>query len=285
MCYTITEEFLGKVDRKYMEFELFKKIIDEVAGKVYAVRLSLRGESTLNRDFIKCVEYAKKKGIKEVSTLTHGKKFTGDYLRKCVEAGIDWITISIDGTGEIYNKIRFPLTWESTLGRLKEIKDLKKELGVNKPVIKVQGVWPAIRHNPTEYYESLAPFSDLVAFNPLIDYLGNDSDIIYEENFSCPQLYQRMVIGSDGRVMMCSNDEETANPIGDVYKETVHEIWHGSNLSKIRDLHREKDGFKKIPVCKKCYYPRKAVPNEFHKINGREIVVENYLNRPQEVGL
>jgi radical SAM protein with 4Fe4S-binding SPASM domain len=284
MCYTITEEFLSKVDRKYMEIDLFKKIVDEIAGKVFAIRLSLRGESTLNKHFNEAVAYAKKKGIKEVSTLTHGKKFSGEYLREAVAAGIDWITISIDGIGETYNKIRHPLTWEATLGRLKEIKALKDELGVSKPVIKVQGIWPAIRENPTAYYEALEPYTDLIAYNPLIDYLHNDSKIVYEENFACPQLYQRLVVGSDGRVMMCSNDEDTQHPVGDAYKQTIHDIWHGEEMQKVRALHSQKDGFKELGVCRNCYYPRKAIPDETAVVSGRDIVVENYINRAQVVG-
>jgi len=284
MCYTITEEFLSKVDRKYMELPLYKKIIDEVAGKVFAIRLSLRGESTLNRDFIEAIAYAKQKGIREVSTLTHGKKFTGEYLRKAVAAGIDWITISIDGTGETYNRIRHPLTWEDTLGRLKEIKALKDQLGTHKPVIKVQGIWPAIRENPTEYYNALQPYTDLIAYNPLIDYLHNDTQIVYEENFACPQLYQRLVVGSDGRVMMCSNDEDTQHPVGDAYQQSIHEIWHGEAMNKVREIHSRQDGFKELGVCRNCYYPRKAVPDETAEVAGRSIVIENYVNRAQQVG-
>ena len=41
MCYTTTEEFT-KVPSKYFDIDLFK-IIDEIAGKVYA---RLRGEAT-----------------------------------------------------------------------------------------------------------------------------------------------------------------------------------------------------------------------------------------------
>lgn len=284
MCYTITEEFLSKVDRKYMEFALYKKVIDEVAGKVFAIRLSLRGESTLNRDFNEAIAYAKQKGIREVSTLTHGKKFTGEYLRKAVAAGIDWITISIDGTGETYNRIRHPLTWEDTLGRLKEIKALKDQLATHKPVIKVQGIWPAIRENPTEYYNALQPYTDLIAYNPLIDYLHNDNQIVYEENFACPQLYQRLVVGSDGRVMMCSNDEDTQHPVGDAYQQSIHEIWHGEAMNKVREIHGRHDGFKELGVCRNCYYPRKAVPDETAEVAGRSIVIENYVNRAQQVG-
>ncbi|NHQ59200.1 radical SAM protein [Chlorobium sp. BLA1] len=284
MCYTTTEAFLSKVDRKYMEIDLFKKIIDEIAGKVFAVRLSLRGEATLNRHFIEAVAYAKQNGIKEVSTLTHGKKFTGDYLRKAVEAGIDWITISVDGIGETYNSIRKPLKWEETLGRLKEIKALKTEIGVMKPVIKVQGIWPAIRENPTAYFEALEPYTDLIAYNPLIDYLHNDLQIVYEENFACPQLYQRLVVGSDGKVMMCSNDEDALHPVGDAYQQTIHEIWHGDAMNNVRQQHSHPDGFKELEVCRHCYYPRKAVPDETAYVGGRKITIENYVNRAQQVG-
>ena len=284
MCYTITDEFKSKVKKSFMNFNLFKKIIDEIAGKVYALRLSLRGEATLHPKFIDCIEYAKKKGIKEISTLTHGGKLNIDFFKKVAEAGIDWITISIDGTEKEYDKIRKPLTFKDTIQRLKDIKEYKEQHNLIKPVIKVQGIWPAIRPNPTKYYETISPLVDLVAYNPLIDYLRKDSEIIYENNFSCSQLYQRLVVGSDGKVMMCSNDEDGENIMGDVFKQTIYQIWHGNALNKIRELHEEEDGFKKIPVCKQCYYPRKAVPDEKAVVGNREIWIENYINRKQTTG-
>ena len=284
MCYTVTEDYIKKVRMKYMNNNVFQKVIDEIAGKVFAIRLSLRGESTLSKNFIDSIKYAKSKGIFEVSTLTHGKKLTGDYLRQIVDAGIDWITISIDGMGDDYNKIRHPLTWEGTLSRLKEIKELKASLGKSKPVIKVQGIWPSIKPYPTEYYEALLPYTDLISYNPLIDYLDNDEEIEYEENFSCPQLWQRMVINSDNTVVMCSNDEKQDSMIGNVRFQTVKEIWHGARLNFIRKLHLHKDGFKSLHPCKACYYPRKTEGSEKAKVGNREITIENYTNRSQIVG-
>ena len=35
-------------------------------------------------------------------------------------------------------------------------------------------------------FNSLNPVTNSIARNTLIDYLSNDKDIIYEENFSCP---------------------------------------------------------------------------------------------------
>ena len=209
MCYTISKQFKENVNTKRMDFDLFKKIIDEIGGKVPALRLSLRGEATLNKNFVECIKYAKEKGIKEVSTLTHGFKLDIPFFEKIVKAGIDWITISIDGVEETYNEIRKPLKFNDLLNKIKNIKKYKDRNNLKKPVIKVQGIWPAVAKDPDKYYNTFAPIVDQVAFNPLIDYLWNDEEIEYlDEDFSCPQQYQRLVVGADGLVMKCSNDEE-----------------------------------------------------------------------------
>jgi radical SAM protein with 4Fe4S-binding SPASM domain len=284
MCYTITDEFKQKVKKGLMDWELYTKIIDEIAGKVFALRLSLRGEATLHKRFVDCVRYAKEKGIPEVSVLTHGGKLEQPFFESIVEAGIDWISISIDGLKESYDPIRKPLKFEDALRRIREMKAYKDARGLVKPVIKIQGIWPAIRPNPTEYYETFAPYVDLVAYNPLIDYLRKDKEIVYEDNFACPQLYQRIVIGSNGNVMMCSNDEDEQQEIGDAYTQSIHEIWHSEKLQRVRDFHNQKDGFKQVHVCTQCYYPRKAVPDEQAKVGRRIIYIENYINRPQVAG-
>lgn len=284
MCYTITDEFKKKVTKGFMDFYLFKKIIDEIAGKVFAVRLSLRGEATLHKQFIECVRYAKAAGIRELSTLTNGSKLRGEYLKQIIDAGIDWITISVDGTGETYENIRRPIKYLDIVHNISQIYTIKQREGRTKPVIKVQGIWPAVRNDPEVYYSTFAPITDLVAFNPLIDYLRKDEDIFYEEQFSCPQLYQRVVVGSDGNVMMCSNDEDGQVIIGNAYEQSIHDIWHGNSLNKIRRVHNTPDGFKSMDVCRHCYYPRKTILNETAIVDNRTINIENYVNRAQEIG-
>lgn len=283
MCYTITDEFKKKVNTQLMEYELFTKIIDEIAGKVPAVRLSLRGEATLHPQFISCISYCKSRGIGEVSFLTNGSKLTRDYFIQVMDAGADWITISVDGLQEQYESIRNPLKFNDIFQKIKEIQKAKKERNAQKPVIKVQGIWPSIRDDADAYYHTFAPYVDLVAFNPLIDYLDKDEDIVYEPDFSCPQLYQRLVIGSDGRVLLCSNDEDGMQILGDVHDHSVYEIWHGEKLNQIRKLHQN-GKFTELHVCQKCYLPRATEENERTVINGREIVIKNYINRAQKIG-
>lgn len=286
MCYTITEEFKKKVNARLMDYDLFTKIVDEcAAGGVYSIRLSLRGESFLHPRILGCVRYAKQKGIKEVSTLTNGLKFDEEMFKEIMEAGIDWITISFDGLGEVYEQIRRPAKYERAVEKIANYARIKKEAGRVKPVIKVQSILPAIRDDPKAFYDVFAPITDMVSANPLIDYLQKDnkSIILYEEDFSCPQLYQRLVIGADGLVMMCANDEENEQVAGDANKQTIHEIWHGTELQKARLSHKSHRGVEDYSICAKCYLPRKTELAVL-EIGDREVVAENYINRSQVIG-
>lgn len=288
MCPTVTDEFIAKrvapFKKGKLDTALAMKIIDEVAPHIYSLRLSWVGEPTLHSHLIDILRHAKQRGIREVSFLTNGTRLNLDYVAQLVDAGIDWITISIDGMDETYNKIRQPLTFEGTLKKIQDIKAYKDARGLTKPVIKIQGVWPAVREDPERFYNTFAPIVDLIAYNPLIDYLHKDSDILYEESFLCPQQYQRLVIASNGTAAMCSNDDNVEIVLGDANRETIHEIWHGAKMQAIRDQQAKPDGFKDIHACTRCYYPRKMVPNETAMVNGRVITIENYVNRKQTVG-
>ena len=107
MCYTITDEFKEKVNVGLMEIDLFKKLIDECKKhKPYSIRISFRGEAFIHPNVFEMIDYAKKAGIKEVSSLTHGGMLDEDKFRKLIDIGLDWLTISFDGIGETYDKIR-----------------------------------------------------------------------------------------------------------------------------------------------------------------------------------
>lgn len=284
MCYTITDKFKSKVQRTNMDFELYKKIIDECAKyNLYSIRLSLRGEAFLNEHIYDMIKYAKDKGIKEVSSLTHGGLIDEKKFEQLIDLGLDWLTISFDGIGETYNKIRHPLKFEDSIKKIKNYQEIKKRRGVVKPVIKVQTVWPAISDNPKEFYNIFNLITDQVASNPLIDYLGNDTDIIYEENFTCPQLWERLVIGADGNVMLCANDEMESYKLGNVNDESVYNIWHGKRLNRAREIHLKHLGVEEIEPCKHCYLPRK-MESDFVNLGDHFIKIDKYVNREQTVG-
>ena len=286
MCCTTLDEFKKKVERKFMDFELFTKMIDEIAGHVPAIRLSVVGESTLHPRFVDCIAYAKKKGIKEVSFLTNGSTLSKDFFEKIMMAGADWITVSVDGMDEVYENIRKPLKFKDIFEKMKTIKEIKQKHGFDKPVIKIQTVWPSIKSNPEEFYNKFVDYVDLMAFNPLIDFLGNDDEtqIVYEDDFKCPAHYRRIIVAPNGDYFMCPSDNLRTVVLGNAYNENLYDVWHGEKFNRVRELHKKDGGFKKIGVCKGCYHPRKTIDDEKAFINGREIIIKNYINRPQEIG-
>jgi len=286
MCYTITDHFKSKVNATLMDYDLFTKIVDEcAAGGVYSIRLSLRGESFLHKRIIDCIRYAKQAGIKEVASLTNAVRLDEEMFQEMMDAGMDWLTISVDGMGETYERIRKPGKFDRLLEKLANFKKMKEDAGKVKPVIKIQSIFPAIADDPEAFYNTFAPICDEVASNPLIDYLRADDEnqIHYHEDFACPQLYQRLTIGADGNVMLCANDEIEEYLLGNVKFLTLHEMWHGPKITEARRLHAEHQGHRVIEPCRKCYLPRRTEPHEI-ELDGRKVVMENYINRTQEIG-
>jgi sulfatase maturation enzyme AslB (radical SAM superfamily) len=283
MCYTISAEFKSKVNAKLMDYALFTKLVDEcAAGGVYSIRLSFRGEPFLHERIVDCVRYAKQKGIKEVSTLTNGLRLDEDMFRKMVLAGIDWITISFDGLGETYEQIRRPAKYDRAVEKISHYAKIKQEAGRVKPVIKIQSILPAIEHDPQAFYEVFAPISDMVSANPLIDFMQSKRDMPKIENFSCPQIYQRLVVGADGLCLMCANDEEGRIIVGDANKQSIHEIWHGAEMTRVREIHLRCAGVKELIACAECYLPLKTYEADV-VVGDRKVSAEKYVSGTQKI--
>jgi len=283
MCFTVSPEFRKHVDAKLMKFDLFTRLVDEcVEGGVYSIRLSYRGESFLHPKIIEACRYAKRRGIAEVSTLTNGVKLDEEMFVALMDAGLDWLTISFDGIGEVYEKIRKPAKFDRAVEKIANYQRIKRAAGKVKPVIKVQTVLPAIEDDPAAFYEIFAPITDLVSANPLIDFHGDVSAQPRISDFACPQLYQRLTIGADGTAMMCANDERQEAPVGDANHETIHAIWHGEKMARARQVHAAHRGCQSLEPCSKCYLPlaTDATPVQ---VGQREVIADKYVEGAQKL--
>ena len=284
MCYTVTDTFKQMVPHINLDFSLFKKIVDElVANNVFSIRLSWRGEPTVNRHFMDCIRYAKEKGIKEVDSLSNALLLTPDMFEEMVDLQMDWLTISFDGTWETYEKIRHPAKYPQMVEKIRAFSEIKRRKRSVKPVVRLQGVWPAIEENPEEYFDTFEPIVDEVSVNSLLDYLHEDEDIQYVEAFVCPVVFQRLVIGSDGTAFMCINDELGRKSIGDAKTQSIGEIWNGKPMQEVRNVHKRHMGHMTFDPCKDCYLPRKTVKVPY-KVGQRTIYLDDLVGRSQVVG-
>ncbi|MFC1807225.1 radical SAM/SPASM domain-containing protein [Candidatus Omnitrophota bacterium] len=285
MCYRRTQKFTDRVKPQLMEEDVFKKIIDEaVVNRLFSIRLSLRGEPLLHPKIFDFIEEAKSRGIPEVSMLSNGLALDNDRFKKLIELGFDWLTLSVDGLDSTYESIRKPAKFEELLKKIKSFSELKKQHRSRKPVLRIQSVWPAIKNDPRRFYETFSPYVDSITSNPMIDFLQQDSDVEYDRDYVCPYLYQRVVIAADGKVLLCSFDDYEYHIIGDVKKETIYNIWHGKPMSEARAWFKEKTKkWWENEPCKHCCYPRKKERAGQANMGKRNIEVQKYVNRKDEI--
>jgi len=233
-----------------MDFELYKKIIDECARhRVFSVKLSWRGEPTMNSRLVEMVQYAKEKGIRDVAFLTNGGLIDQNYAMALMDAGLDWISFSIDGMYEEYERIRTPITFEQIVSTVKMFKALKKERGVSKPLVRIQTISGAIERRP-EYYDF---------FNPLVDRISCIAEqhrespelIRHDPEYICQSPFQRVFITWDGTVVPCHGDYHLHHNMGNVENLTIASIW---NSKKFKTLRRKMRACQRLDyeACRLC---------------------------------
>jgi MoaA/NifB/PqqE/SkfB family radical SAM enzyme len=237
-----------------MDYGLFKKIIDEcsVSG-VYSVRLSIRGEPLLHPQIMDFIRYSKGKGIREVSFLTNALLLDDKISVDLIESGLDWMTVSFDGLGSTYEKIRRPAKYEEALNRLKAFSNMRRRKKSTKPALKVQAIWPAIEDDPEGFNKVFSGIADMVSFNPLVAF-GSCPE--QREDYICPAVWQRLVIYWDGAVPQCINDPFGDNIVGDIRKEAIREVWLGAGMKEVRDKILRGNRLSLVP-CSVCYYGAK----------------------------
>ena len=240
-----------------MDFGLFKKGIDECAeNDLYSIRLSWRGECTLNKKIFDMISYAKTAGIKEVSFLSNGSFLDREAIVSLIESGLDYITISIDGLGKTYNQLRDPLDFEQTFDKVKALYALKEDMGKGYPKVKIQGIYEYTKEDIQEYHNIFRPISDNISFNAKHDYSLTQTK--QDDHLFCPYLWQRITITASGLIPLCISDWDIIVPLGDLNYNSIKEAWHGEQMNGIREIHLNNQRLRMKP-CLSCIRTHEVV--------------------------
>ncbi|MCD4737044.1 MAG: radical SAM protein, partial [Bacteroidales bacterium] len=118
-----------------MDFESFKKIIDETHKHLIYLLLYFQGEPYLNPAFFDFVKYAKKHRI-YTATSTNAHFLTEENAGKTIDSGLDRLIISLDGIGqEAYSAYRIGGRYDQVIKGIQNIVKLKRELKSCTPYI------------------------------------------------------------------------------------------------------------------------------------------------------
>ncbi|MBU0477126.1 radical SAM protein [bacterium] len=221
-----------------MELERYKSIIDEGSEKgLYSLKLNWRGEPLLHPKLPEMISYAKDKGIIDVFINTNAVLLTEAKSKTLIESGIDRIIISFEGyEKEFYESQRVGAVFEKTLENIKNFMSIKEKLNKSLPWVRVQTVLlEELKSNIENYCEFWDEIVDEVAYIDLKNEVNRVA--LGKSDWICPQLWQRMTISWDGRVMPCVNDTFCKMCLGKVPEISIEEAWKSDKLMQMRKIH------------------------------------------------
>ena len=235
-----------------MDMHLYRKIIDEgEKNKLWGVKLSYRGEPLLNKNVIEMVRYAKEHGVLDVYFNTNGMLLDERMSEKLIDARLDRISISIEGTDpNEFEKNRIGAKFSVIKHNTDKLIQLRNKKKVKFPKVRIQTVYfPG--QDLKEYKNYWTGRCDEVA---AVDYKDSSKRVkgtIYD--WACPQIWQRMTIQWDGTVLFCNNDDICTLSPGNANRDSIYECWHSEKVKGIRALHRAAMSHK-VESCDGCIW-------------------------------
>jgi hypothetical protein len=120
-----------------LDFELFRRVIDEAGSSLGRIDFFNYGEAFLHKRAIEMCEYIKTEFPNiYLYTSTNGLAFTEAQARRLVHSGIDEVTFSIDGaTEDSYAKYRQRGRFDVALANLEAMADEKRRSGRDLPFL------------------------------------------------------------------------------------------------------------------------------------------------------
>jgi MoaA/NifB/PqqE/SkfB family radical SAM enzyme len=133
-----------------MSFATFRTLVDDLPD-LEKLTLQGLGEPLLNPDLLAMVRYASERGVR-VGFNSNGTLLTERKAQQLIEAGIDWLHVSVDGARrETYSYVRGRDEFDRVARNVAGLARVKKRLGGDRPALSV--VFVAMRTNVAELPE------------------------------------------------------------------------------------------------------------------------------------
>lgn len=249
-----------------MKMETFRKIIDDCKDfpdKIKVLRLYKEGEPLLNPNFANMVAYAKESGkFIGIDTTTNGTLLNPKLNREIIKAGLTRIHISVEGlsSDEYLNICGKKIDFDEFRANLKDLYDHKGDCHIFIKTITENCNEVDELRKKEKFYNLFGDMCDEISFEhiapcwPGFDKeLYSDTTGVYgnkiQECIVCPRLFYILTINSDGAASRCIVDWNRKMLIGDVYNNTVPELWKMMDEYRLEHL---KGNRRKMIGCDEC---------------------------------
>lgn len=251
-----------KREKGFMDLNNFKNILDQVAGAgASKVTLNFAGEPLMNKNILEMIALAKANRL-YARLHTNASFLTEDYSKKIIDSGLDEISFSFDDPRkDIYEKIRVNASYDKTLANIIGFLKSKKASGAKKPFTIVQRI---ILKDFNDFDQKDGDYDRLFSGLPVDkfhtifahNWAGNCPEYIEKDKYRsgkspCRAIWQRLVVGWDGKVFACCNEMNGKLTIGDLNKTALLDIWNGPRMTELRNL-MIKGRYDDVEACKDC---------------------------------
>jgi len=273
-CVMCPNKDLDKSQKGYMDFELFRKIIDEASRFVFDVHLLHRGESLLHPDFFRMVRYAHEAGL-VTRFHTNGTLLDEDKAHRLIESGLDQFAFSFDGYDrETYERIRLKGNFEKTVGNIIRFLEIKKEMGARRPVTVLELIdFPGLFRGDggKKRKAFLSRFKglplDKVKVKNLHNWAGDTTDLPKKGPYlPCTFPWQALIIFWDGSVLPCTQDFHGESVLGNVRDSSLAMLWNSEPLVHLRQkiVSGDIEGLATCSRCDRLWRPQfLGIPTEY----------------------
>lgn len=253
MCFQSDKSFIKKEFMGKMNFDLYKKVIDECeANGTKAITFGSRGEPTIHPQIKEMLEYASGKFL-DFKLITNATKLTEELIHTIFKCNIQQVVFSIDSEDKkTYERLRKFAKYDEVLANVKRYNEIKNNYKNNKTITRISGVKVEKEQNEDNFFNFWSKYADEVIFKEAYarwDTYNNDVD----ENFlePCRYIWERMYVWFDGKVNPCDADYKSYLSYGDVNIKSIKEIWNSKELKQLKSAHLNKHR-NKITPCDRC---------------------------------
>lgn len=254
MCFQIDKTFTKKPFMGTMDFEMFKRVIDEAHnGGTRAVTMASRGEPTLHPHITDMLHYASGKFV-DLKMNTNGTKLTEDMTHRILSSGLTELVFSIEAQdAELYSKIRVGGKFNEVVRNIERVRDIRaKHYPDSKLTTTVSGVFFKQEQNVELYTNFWKTRVDHIATVECENRWNTYENVPHPDmTHPCEYLWERAYIWWNGDMNPCDVDYKSKLLLGNISSSTIAEIWHGELFSKMRDAHLNNQRAKFMP-CDRC---------------------------------
>jgi len=239
--------FLGRMD-----FEIFKKVIDELEGNVESITLASRGEPTLHPKFDEMLQYMKGKFL-AVKINSNASLLTDKKIHSILSNDVQTMVFSIDAASkELYEKLRVNGKFETTIKNVERFNEIKaKHYPDSRLVTRISGVKVNEMQDVETMTEFWSKYADIVAFTNYMPWESAYDNPINDLKQPCTELWRRIFIWWDGKVNPCDYDYKSKLSQWNSKDKSISDIWNSDGYDGMRETHLNEQR-NEIEPCKRC---------------------------------